>query len=391
VTAAAERLALERLHGFVAALAAAGVPAGTQKETDFLRAVAATRPRSPRELYWTARVTLVQRLGEIPVFDEVFEAWFGESAVSLAPPAPPRPRPRRATALRGAPGAAGGDAPGRRRGAGRDASREDSAGRYVFPAASAEQRRLLAEARAALAEELPAVHARRRRAARRAGALDLRRVLHGARRHGGEVVRLCWRDRPRRPRRVLLLVDVSGSLRQTSGDALRFAHALVRVDPRSEVYTFGTRLTRVTSQLRRRDVDAALAALAGVVLDANGGTRIGAALAEFLRDGRRAGLARGALVVVLSDGLERGDPAAMASAVAQLSRLAHRVVWWSPLACDPGYRPVTRAMAAVLGDLDDLAGVRGLADAVAAVRRLRAVEAAPRRAVARSWAAGGAA
>jgi len=167
-----------------------------------------------------------------------------------------------------------------------------------------------------------------------------------------------------------LFVDVSGSLRQSSGDALRFAHVLVRSVPRCEVYTFGTRLTRVTRQLRKRDVDAALEDLAGHVGDVNGGTLIGRAFEEFLSDPRRAIGARGALVVIVSDGLERGDPGAMAAAVERLGRLSHRVVWWSPLACDRDYRPITNGMASVVDNLDDLVGVRDLSSAVDAVRRL---------------------
>ena len=202
-------------------------------------------------------------------------------------------------------------------------------------------------------------------------------MLRAAGRHGGDVARLQWRRRPRRPRRLLLLVDVSGSLRQTSGDALRFAHAAVRAVPRCQVYTFGTRLTRVTRQLATPDVDAALGGLAGVVSDVNGGTRIGHALEEFLADARRTAAARDALVLIVSDGLERGDPGAMVSAVRRLGRLSHRVVWWSPLACDPNYQPLTRAMAALVGDLDDLVGVGDLYSAVAAVPRLSTVLAGP--------------
>ncbi|MGP0051378.1 MAG: VWA domain-containing protein [Solirubrobacteraceae bacterium] len=144
----------------------------------------------------------------------------------------------------------------------------------------------------------------------------------------------------------------------------------------------------MTGKLSKRDVDAALDGLAEVVSDVNGGTRIGSALGEFLADARRAAVARGALVVARSDALERGDPRAMAGAVKRLSRPAHGVVSWSPLACDPEpyrYRPVTRGMAAVLEDLDDLAGVRDLASALQAVRRLPAVDAGPRRAASRAW------
>jgi uncharacterized protein with von Willebrand factor type A (vWA) domain len=323
----------------------------------------------------------VRALEEVEAFDSVFAAWFGDGLVPLAPPVG-RPAPRLTASRRGrVVASAEGDATGRRKAAGHEASVDEVRSSCAFPATSIARRRLLAEAEAALSEELPTERARRHRPARHGERLDLRRVLSAAGRSGGEVVRLQWRDRLLRPRRVLLLVDVSGSLRQSSGDALRFAHALVRTVPRCEVYTFGTRLTRVTRQLAKRDVDAALDGLADVVLDVNGGTRIGRALEEFLADARHTAAARDALVLILSDGLERGDPGAMAAAVKRLARLSHRVVWWSPLACDVSYQPLTRGMAEVVGDLDDLVGVCDLASAVDAVRRLPAVEAGPRRSV----------
>ena len=377
----AEHLAVEHLQGFVTTLARAGVVSGVQKQVDFLQAVVLLRPSSPSELYWVARVTLVRALEEVEAFDRVFAAWFGDGLVPLAPPVG-RPPPRLSASRRGRVAAsAEGDAVGRRKGAGHEASVDEVRSSCAFPATSIAKRRLLAETEAALSEELPTERARRHRPARHGERLDLRRVLRAAGRSGGDLVRLQWRDRLRRPRRVLLLVDVSGSLRQSSGDALRFAHALVRTVPRCEVYTFGTRLTRVTRQLAKRDVDAALDGLADVVLDLNGGTRIGRALEEFLADARRTAAARDALVLIVSDGLERGDPRAMATAVERLARLAHRVVWWSPLACDANYEPLTRGMAAAVGDLDDLVGVCDLASAVDAVRRLSAVEAGPRRSV----------
>lgn len=378
------RLAADHLHGFVSALVDAGVTSGADARLDFLRAVALSPPRAPAELYWRARITLVRRLEDVQAFDAVFAAWFGDGLVSLVPPLARRRSPGRGQQLRRGLGA-GEESAARRRGAGSEASLEDVIGRRGFPETTPRQLRLLAELEAMLAEELPATRARRRRAARHGDRLDLGRVLRGAQRHGGEVVRLRWRNRPRRPRRVLLLVDVSGSLRRTSGESLRFAYALVGAAPRSEVFTFGTRLTRVTRQLRRRDVDAALARVAEIVPDVDGGTRIGAALAEFLADGRRAALARDALVLVVSDGLERGDVREMANAVARISRLASRVVWWNPLACDPGYRPVARGMAAVLADLDDLAGVAGLDSALDEVCRLGTVSTGPRRAARHGW------
>jgi uncharacterized protein with von Willebrand factor type A (vWA) domain len=214
---------------------------------------------------------------------------------------------------------------------------------------------------------------------------DIRRVLAAANRSGGDIVSFAWRRRPPRPRRVLVLIDVSGSCKASSPDLLRFAHALVRTTDRAEAFTFGTRLTRVTRELDTPDVDDALASLSSCVLDADGGTRIGVALAQFLANSRYVALARGALVIVLSDGLERGDPALMAGATRRLARLAHRLVWWSPLASDPAYRPVTRGMRAVLGDLDALGG--DLTTLLEEVRRLPETSARPRRTASRAWSA----
>jgi uncharacterized protein with von Willebrand factor type A (vWA) domain len=159
---------------------------------------------------------------------------------------------------------------------------------------------------------------------------------------------------------VLVLIDVSGSMKQHSRDYLRFAHTVVASCDRAEVFTFGTRLTHITPQLRRKDVDDALSALTDVVRDADGGTRIGPSLRQFLGNARQLRMARGALVLVLSDGLERGDCEPLTKAVRRLSLLSYRLVWWSPLACDPSYRPVTRGMASVVEHVDTLAGVKDL-------------------------------
>ncbi|MFC7640721.1 VWA domain-containing protein [Streptosporangium lutulentum] len=139
----------------------------------------------------------------------------------------------------------------------------------------------------------------------------------------------------------------------------------------------------MTPALSHPHLDRALRAVSGKVTDADGGTAIGAALQEFLSVPRFTALARGALVIVLSDGLERGDHEPMVRATARLSRLGHRLVWWSPLACSPTYSPVTRAMAAQLPSLDHLGGVRDLPTGLAEVRRLPAVLSGPRRAAAR--------
>ncbi|MDW8371563.1 MAG: VWA domain-containing protein, partial [Geminicoccaceae bacterium] len=190
--------------------------------------------------------------------------------------------------------------------------------------------------------------------AHRGPVVDLARSLRRAAAREGEVLELAFRRRAHRQRRILLLIDVSGSMKEQSETNLRFAHALARVAGRLEVLTFGTRLTRVTPALRLRSVERALERAAHTVRDWDGGTRIGEALAALLRVPRLVGFARGAVVLVISDGLERGDPTPMVRAVERLSRLAHRLVWLNPLASSPDWRPQTAAMRAALPHLDAL-------------------------------------
>ncbi|MEQ8396094.1 VWA domain-containing protein [Thalassobaculum sp.] len=214
-------------------------------------------------------------------------------------------------------------------------------------------------------ERLAPVRLPRRRSYRyaptkRSGVLDLRRTLREAARRGGEATTLKTRRRRTRQRRVVLLIDISGSMRERTDASLRFAHALVQSAERVDVFTLGTRLTRITRDLLPRDRERALARVGQLVADFDGGTRIGEALRTFLDVPRYAGFARGALVLVLSDGLERGGPEAMIDSVHRLARVAWRLDWLSPLAGDPGYRPETSALSAVLGSLDALADGSGL-------------------------------
>jgi uncharacterized protein with von Willebrand factor type A (vWA) domain len=206
-----------------------------------------------------------------------------------------------------------------------------------------------------LPERLPRRRGYRRRLDRRGHAFDLRRSLRDAVRNDGEVMRLPRLRRRWRQRRVVLLLDVSGSMKDRTEAHLRFAHALARAVERIEVFTIGTRLTRVTRALRLRSRSQALAEASGIVADWDGGTRIGDALQAFLAVPRFAAYARGALVLIVSDGLERGDHRAMTEAVARLSLLAWRVSWLTPLAADPRYRPETDALKSILPLLDDLA------------------------------------
>jgi uncharacterized protein with von Willebrand factor type A (vWA) domain len=211
-------------------------------------------------------------------------------------------------------------------------------------------RRLSREAPA----RLPRRRGHRRMRARRGPWADLRRTLRDSVRNDGEVLRLGRLKRRARPRKVLLLIDVSGSMKGRTEDNMKLAHALLQAAPNVEVFTFGTRLTRVTRALRLRRREQALFAAAHLVSDWDGGTRIGDALQAFLAVPRFGSYARGAAVIVVSDGLERGDPSALRDAVAKLSRRAWRLSWLTPLATGTSFKPQTEALIAIRRFVDDL-------------------------------------
>jgi uncharacterized protein len=206
----------------------------------------------------------------------------------------------------------------------------------------------------ALAQRGPRRLSRRTRPTPRRRELhDLRATVRLSLRHGGEFVERRYRTPAERPRRLVLICDVSGSMAPYARMLLQYLQAAVAARARVEAFVFGTRLTRVTRELAGRDPDRALHRAAEAVQDWSGGTRIGEALAELNRvHGRRIG--RGALVVVLSDGWDRGDPEQLADEMARLRRCAHRIVWLNPLAADPRYAPLTRGMQAAMPSIDRL-------------------------------------
>ena len=195
---------------------------------------------------------------------------------------------------------------------------------------------------------------------RRSHTPDLRRVLRSSMRTAGEPVERHWRAPTRRPRPLVLVCDVSGSMSPYARMLLQYLHASVAARKRVEAFAFGTRLTRITNELGGRDHDRALERAAAAVVDFSGGTRIGAALAELNRThGRRLG--RGAVVVILSDGWDRGDPMELNAEMARLRRSAHRLVWLNPLAAHPEFEPLTRGMRAAIPHADELLAGNSLA------------------------------
>jgi uncharacterized protein with von Willebrand factor type A (vWA) domain len=220
----------------------------------------------------------------------------------------------------------------------------------------AEARKLMADVRLAGALR----RSRRVRASRRVGSRpDVRRTVRSALRTGAEPLRPRALERAPRPRRVVLLCDVSGSMEPYTRALLRFLHAAVAGRGRVEAFVFATRLTRITRHLSWRDPDAALARAGAAVADWSGGTRLGGVLREF--NAQWGDVARGAIVVVLSDGWDRGDPDALTAELDRLRRRAHRIVWVNPLKASPDYAPLARGMAAALPYVDDFVEGHSLA------------------------------
>jgi uncharacterized protein with von Willebrand factor type A (vWA) domain len=326
------------------ALRDAGVPVGTGRVISMARGAAAV---GGEDFYWAARATLISRRSDIAIFDRAFEEAFG---IAPASPASQEIADRLSTVV--APSelsvTAGeaGDDPDLNLASGMEALRTKS-----FSECTPAELALLARLMARLRLSAPARRTRRRRAAA-AGDPDLRRTLRRAMRTGGEPIERAWRRRRVQPRRLLLVLDVSGSMSTYSRALAMFAHAALRSGPSWEAFAFGTRLTRMTRALANSDPDAAFAAAAAEVTDWDGGTRIGDSLKRLMDEHGRTRVVRGAVCVILSDGLEVGDPQQLGAQMERLSRLAHRVVWLNPLKGSAGYEPLARGMAAALPHID---------------------------------------
>jgi uncharacterized protein with von Willebrand factor type A (vWA) domain len=329
-----------RLHGFTV---------GPERTMDFLRAVALLGPRHLDSIRRAGHVCFApppERHGE---FDALFRAYFHETAEAAIArrleggeqDAPDKKGLASQSEENGEEGESGKEASGAERLAGRK-----------FQAVPGDEALLRLEREA---HRLPRRRGFRNERNRHGSRIDLRRSLRDIVRHDGDAVFLKRLRRRHIARRIALLIDISGSMKSHSADYLRFAHALMQTGRSVEVFTFGTRLTRITSALRQRDRDRAIAETAALVADWDGGTRIGETLAYFVEEPRHQGLVRGAVLLVLSDGLERGDHSAMTEAVRRLSRLAWHVSWLTPLAADPRFRPETAAIKSILGLVDRLA------------------------------------
>ena len=350
------------LVGFGRTLRAAGVDADAARLAAFTEAVAALRPGRTDDVYWAGRLTLCSDPADLPRYDRAFRAYFTGDLPPVRrrrTPVPDRRGVPAPVADTSSPGGDEGDDAGRRTRLATASGVEVLRHRDIAELDPADREAL----RALLAAfRLPGSTRRtRRRRPAPTGRVDARRTVRAVLRRGGEVDRL-HRTRPRtRPRRVVLIVDVSGSMTPYAEALLRFAHAASRGRRHTEVFTLGTRLTRVTRELDARDPDRAMAALAAAVPDWSGGTRLGDLLTAWLDGWGQRGMARGAVVVVLSDGWDCGDPGTLTTAMARLGRLAHRVVWANPRIARPGFAPTATGMAAALPYVDDFVEGHSLA------------------------------
>ncbi|WP_426565599.1 vWA domain-containing protein [Angustibacter sp. McL0619] len=344
------------LAGFARTLRAAGVPVTPDRTAAFLTAAAEVGAGDRAGVYWAGRATLCADPDHLRLYDLAFDDWFGgRQPRARGPEQPPTLPPTTMAALESE---AGSGVPEDEQDPLRAAASSSEVLRHrdvadLDDVARTQMRQLLAE----LDVRLPSRRSSRRRPSGR-GELDVRRTLREELRRGGEPGPLRYRRAARRPRRVVWLVDVSGSMAPYADVLLRLAHAQVRAGvgqgrSRVEVFTIGTRLTRVTPAFAHRDVELALRAAGEQVPDWSGGTRLGETLAAFNERWGRRGVARGAVVVVCSDGWERGDPVLLGEQVHQLHRLAHRLVWVNPHRGKEGYQPVQGGMAAVLPYVDD--------------------------------------
>jgi hypothetical protein len=350
---AGERDVVETLVGFARAVRAAGVPAGPQRVHAMLDAVDQLGARQSESVYWAGRLTLCASPEDIVRYDRVFAAYFAGRLPRIRAQRS-RPAPLRLSATPAGADAQVGlasDGPPPERLA--TASTAEVLRHRDVTELTAAERAEIELLVSALTPAGPERISRRRRPSRH-GPLDPRRTVRATLRQGGEVAQLRRHLRTRRPRRIVLLVDVSGSMAPYAPILLRFAHATCRARPGTEVFTVGTRLTRVTRELRQRDPVAALNAVSAAVPDWSGGTRLGEELKEFLDTWGQRGLARGAMVVIASDGWERGDPALLGAQAARLARLAWRVIWVNPHRGRSGYAPVTGGMRAALPHVDRL-------------------------------------
>ena len=365
-----EAQALERLIGFGRELRRRGLAVGTGRILTFCRATAALGAVDRDDLYWAGRASLISRPEDAEAFDRAFDEWFREGVrIALELPAStgalesleraeasiePRPggpgeEPRLAERWRSAEEdeLAEGEAAVRLVASAYEILREKS-----FADLTDEERARVSLLIRRLAVSVPVRSTRRYHPAPSGSRFDVKTTLRRSLRTQGEPFHRAWRARGSRARPLVLILDVSGSMSPYSRALMQFGFATMAAGRRVEVFCFGTRLTRVTRTLRTKDPDRAMHEIGRAVFDWEGGTRIGESLKSLLDGWSQRAALRGAVAVICSDGLERGEPDLLRTQMARLRRLVHRVVWVNPLKGNPRYQPLARGMAAALPSID---------------------------------------
>jgi uncharacterized protein with von Willebrand factor type A (vWA) domain len=348
----------EILLAFARALRAGGVPVTQDRAHDFLAAAARLGVEDPGAVRIAGRATLCAGPDDLMRFDQVFEAFFDDR--HGLPQGRPASRPEEAVTelpLDDSVGSEGHEADDVVRAAA--STTEVLRHRDVASLTAAEKQRLAALF--ATLRPRPPLRRTARHQRWHRGRVDATRTLRSSLRRLGEPAEIAWRRRASKPRRVVLLVDVSGSMSSYADVLLRLAHRVAQGIGNVETFTIGTRVTHVTRALRLRDPERALVAAGDTVPDWSGGTRLGETLRFFLDRWGQRGMARGAVVVVFSDGWERGDASVLAEQMARLRRIAHRVVWVNPHRGKDGYEAVQTGVLAALPYCDDFVAGHSLA------------------------------
>jgi uncharacterized protein with von Willebrand factor type A (vWA) domain len=352
---------VEEVVAVARAMRVAGARVGTGEVEAAARALGVVGA-SRTDSYLALRAVMCSRREDLALFDVAFATVFGVGEEPVVRSEPPELPPGIELALPRTPAGEGPPA------AAQEPEVRPAAWSDVelsldkdFAEYSDAERALARAVVAQLARRGPTRRSRRLRAVRARGVRpDLQRTLRASLRWGGEPLDRRWSERSSKPRKLVLVCDVSGSMATYARVLLQYMHAAVATHRRVEAFVFGTRLTRLTRELDVRDPDRALARTAEAVTDWSGGTRIGHSLSVLNREhGRRLG--RGAVVVILSDGWDRGEPELLADEMARLRRSAHRVVWLNPLKAAAGYEPLARGMAAALPHTDHFLAGNSLA------------------------------
>lgn len=408
-----ERSVAERVVAFGRALREAGLGVTTGQVMLFLDALAVVGITDPAAFRDAARASLVSHAEEIDTFEAVFARFWtssrGAEEASQGDRTPPRDHATTTLAKPAQTQALIVEAGVIRRSSDIDADTDDDSSlpaldrRLTWSAADVLRRKRFDRLDAGEVQQVRAlmrtltwrITERRTRRFRRASHgthLDWRRMVRRAVRDQGEWIERRWRARRHAPRPLVVLADISGSMEAYSRLLLYFLHGVIQRAPatrtpsnertpavRTEAFVFATRLTRITRALQRRDVDAALARVSAHVVDWAGGTRIGECLHVFNRDWARRVLGRGAVVLVISDAWDRGDPELFAREVSRLAKSCHRLIWLNPLIATTGYEPRTRGLVAALPFIDDFLPAHNLASLEDLARHLERLPAAPAR------------